>query len=294
MYLIYLIHKFHNLSWITEINELFHHILVHWDAPVITSDSNKTFSWIHVCLNPECNCKNKKAQFLLGRFFISSWYLDPSLGPFLVKFTQILESIFLDNPHKAAVLSVGCASFSSTLFPSTQLSVNMLGYSIYIYTHTLCAVPVKTVPFCKHLHMHFTSLKIKKIKNIFIHTNILFLLPFSGVHTLLDDLLSPNVYFRFNPMLSSNVTLDESRPEVLHQLQKDTQLYLDRNRPKLERLCEVLMTERSAIWKTRDWIGGKAWELQQRWTWVDFTQCCQEFSWMYAIIWMRTIIQEHH
>ncbi len=38
--------------------------------------------------------------------------------------TQILESILLDNPHKAAVLSVGCASF-----PSTQLSVNMLGYS---------------------------------------------------------------------------------------------------------------------------------------------------------------------
>ncbi len=58
-----------------------------------------------------------------------SWCLDPSLGPFLVKFTQILELILLDNPHKAAVLSVGCASFSSTLFPSTQLSVNMLGYS---------------------------------------------------------------------------------------------------------------------------------------------------------------------
>ncbi len=45
-----------------------------------------------------------------------SWYLDPSLSLFLVKFTQILESILLDNPHKAAVLSVGCASFSSTLF----------------------------------------------------------------------------------------------------------------------------------------------------------------------------------
>ncbi|XP_051736239.1 calcium-independent phospholipase A2-gamma-like isoform X2 [Ctenopharyngodon idella] len=86
-----------------------------------------------------------------------------------------------------------------------------------------------------------------------------------GVHTLLGDLLSPNVYFRFNPMLSSNVTLDESRPGVLQQLQKDTQLYLDRNQPKLERLCEVLMAERTAIWKTRDWIGGKAWELQQRW-----------------------------
>ncbi len=40
--------------------------------------------------------------------------------------SQILESILLDNPHKAAVLSVGCASFSSTLFSSTQLSVNIL------------------------------------------------------------------------------------------------------------------------------------------------------------------------
>ncbi len=34
MHWIYLIHKFHNLSWITEINELFHDILIYWDAPV--------------------------------------------------------------------------------------------------------------------------------------------------------------------------------------------------------------------------------------------------------------------
>ncbi len=68
------------------------------------------------------------AKFLDTSVCGGSWCLDPSLSPFLVKFTQILESILLDN-HKAAVLSVGCASFSSTLFPSTQLSVNMLGYS---------------------------------------------------------------------------------------------------------------------------------------------------------------------
>ncbi len=36
MHWIYLIHKFHNLSRITEINELFHDILVYWDAPVYT------------------------------------------------------------------------------------------------------------------------------------------------------------------------------------------------------------------------------------------------------------------
>ncbi|KAK7915796.1 hypothetical protein WMY93_011557 [Mugilogobius chulae] len=36
-----------------------------------------------------------------------------------------------------------------------------------------------------------------------------------GVHTLLDDLLLPNVYFRLNPMMSAVVSLDESRPEAL-------------------------------------------------------------------------------
>ncbi len=34
MHWIYLIHEFHNLSLITEINELFHNILIYWDAPV--------------------------------------------------------------------------------------------------------------------------------------------------------------------------------------------------------------------------------------------------------------------
>ncbi len=37
MHWIYLIHEFHNLSWITEINELFHDILIYWDAPVDTA-----------------------------------------------------------------------------------------------------------------------------------------------------------------------------------------------------------------------------------------------------------------
>ncbi len=79
---------------------------------------------------PLCNIP---VLLLLSKFLDTSvcggsWCLDPSLSPFLVKFTQILESILLDNPNKAAV-SVGCASFSSTLFPSSKLSVKMLGYS---------------------------------------------------------------------------------------------------------------------------------------------------------------------
>ncbi len=86
-----------------------------------------------------------------------------------------------------------------------------------------------------------------------------------GVHTLLDELLAPDVYFRFNPMLSAEVSLDESRPQVLDQLQRDTQNYLERNRPKLARLCLVLGAERSAVSRTKDWMSERAWEMKQRW-----------------------------
>ncbi|XP_018529972.2 calcium-independent phospholipase A2-gamma [Lates calcarifer] len=86
-----------------------------------------------------------------------------------------------------------------------------------------------------------------------------------GVHTLLDDLLAPDVYYRFNPMLSSLVSLDESRPVALDQLQRDTQTYLERNRPKLARLCLVLGAERSAVSRTKDWMSERAWEMKQRW-----------------------------
>ncbi|XP_076022730.1 calcium-independent phospholipase A2-gamma-like [Genypterus blacodes] len=86
-----------------------------------------------------------------------------------------------------------------------------------------------------------------------------------GVHTLLDDLLAPDIYFRFNPMLSAEVSLDESRQRALDQLQTDTQTYLQRNQLKLARLCLVLGAERSPVGRTRDWIGERAWEMKQRW-----------------------------
>ncbi|XP_027000602.1 calcium-independent phospholipase A2-gamma-like [Tachysurus fulvidraco] len=86
-----------------------------------------------------------------------------------------------------------------------------------------------------------------------------------GVHTLLADLLEPNVYFRFNPMLSAEVSLDESRPSALKQLQLDTQQYLERNEAKLKLLCSVLGEERTTLGRTRDWISEKAWQLQQHW-----------------------------
>ncbi len=53
----YLIHEFHNVSWITEINELFYDILIYWDAPV----------YIHTEQN------YKRNTFVLPPFFMS-WF----------------------------------------------------------------------------------------------------------------------------------------------------------------------------------------------------------------------------
>ena len=87
----------------------------------------------------------------------------------------------------------------------------------------------------------------------------------SGVHTLLDDLLDENVYFRFNPILRAEVSLDESRPEVMDQLKSDTLQYLDRNQHKIDLLCMVLGAERTLLSRSKDWISGRAWELKHRW-----------------------------
>ncbi|KAM4563459.1 calcium-independent phospholipase A2-gamma-like isoform 1-T2 [Odontesthes bonariensis] len=85
-----------------------------------------------------------------------------------------------------------------------------------------------------------------------------------GVHTLLDELMAPDVYFRFNPMLSAGVSLDENRPGALNQMQRDTQNYLERNRLKLARLCLVLGAERSSVGRAKDWMSERAWEMKQR------------------------------
>ncbi|XP_015225166.1 PREDICTED: calcium-independent phospholipase A2-gamma-like, partial [Cyprinodon variegatus] len=84
-----------------------------------------------------------------------------------------------------------------------------------------------------------------------------------GVHTLLDELLPPDVYFRFNPMLNAEVSLDENRPETLDQLVKDTQDYLDRNQPKVAKLCSVLGKERSTVGQAKDWMSERSWEIKQ-------------------------------
>ncbi|NWV20512.1 PLPL8 phospholipase, partial [Origma solitaria] len=78
------------------------------------------------------------------------------------------------------------------------------------------------------------------------------------VHTMLDALLPPDTYFRFNPLMNEDIPLDESRKEKLSQLQTDGIRYLERNEEKLRKAAKILTQEKSALQRLQDWIKLKA------------------------------------
>ncbi|KAB7507539.1 Calcium-independent phospholipase A2-gamma, partial [Armadillidium nasatum] len=75
-----------------------------------------------------------------------------------------------------------------------------------------------------------------------------------GVHTTLHDLLPGNVYFRLNPYLSEEITLDETREDKLDCLKKDTSLYVRKNESKLDEAVESLLRPKSLMDKTKDYV----------------------------------------
>ncbi|NWS08592.1 PLPL8 phospholipase, partial [Motacilla alba] len=78
------------------------------------------------------------------------------------------------------------------------------------------------------------------------------------VHTMLDALLPPDTYFRFNPLMNEDIPLDESRKEKLNQLQTDGIRYLERNEEKLKKAAKILTQEKSALQRFQDWMKLKA------------------------------------
>ncbi|XP_028381120.1 calcium-independent phospholipase A2-gamma isoform X2 [Phyllostomus discolor] len=74
--------------------------------------------------------------------------------------------------------------------------------------------------------MTYTSLKTKLSNVINSATDT------EEVHVMLDGLLPPDTYFRFNPVMCENIPLDESRNEKLDQLQLEGLRYIERNRKK--------------------------------------------------------------
>ncbi|RVE70891.1 hypothetical protein OJAV_G00068490 [Oryzias javanicus] len=123
-----------------------------------------------------------------------------------------------------------------------------------------CVLSLGTGRYDNSKRMPATSTSLKaKITNLISSAT-----DTEGVHTLLDDLLAPNVYFRFNPMLSAEVSLDENRPGALEKLQRDTQNYLERNQHKAAKLCLVLGRERSSADRAVCWVKEKSWEVRHR------------------------------
>lgn len=76
----------------------------------------------------------------------------------------------------------------------------------------------------------------------------------SEVHTMLDALLPPDTYFRFNPYLSEDIPLNESRLEKLNFLKSEGEHYLKRNEAKLKKAASVLGQEKSSIQRLAEWV----------------------------------------
>ena len=68
---------------------------------------------------------------------------------------------------------------------------------------------------------------------------------FLAVHITLQDLLPDTTYFRFNPNLSIDATLDESKPEVLEQLKTDAKNYINKYEWKYRKAAESLKRKKT-------------------------------------------------
>lgn len=85
----------------------------------------------------------------------------------------------------------------------------------------------------------YTSLKTKLSNVINSATDT------EEVHVMLDGLLPPDTYFRFNPVMCENIPLDESRNEKLNQLQLEGLKYIERNEEKMKKLAKILSQEKN-------------------------------------------------
>ncbi|CAJ1056302.1 calcium-independent phospholipase A2-gamma-like isoform X2 [Xyrichtys novacula] len=93
----------------------------------------------------------------------------------------------------------------------------------------------------------YTSLKTKLTNVISSATDT------EEVHAMLDAFLPPNSYFRFNPYLSEDISMDENRQEKLNMLQAEGVRYLERNEEKLKRVAGILNREKSSVQRIAEW-----------------------------------------
>ncbi|CAN8001141.1 unnamed protein product [Ixodes hexagonus] len=117
--------------------------------------------------------------------------------------------------------------------------------------HIQCVVSLgggRFIPASDEAPQGLSSLKSKVLKVIESATDT------EAVHTTVQDLLPSGAYFRFNPYLSEQITLDETRAEKLDQLKQDAQMYLRRNSDKFNSAVESLCRQRTFLQRLEDWL----------------------------------------
>lgn len=73
-------------------------------------------------------------------------------------------------------------------------------------------------------------------------------------HYILSDLMAPGSYFRFNPYITEMISMVETSPEKLLQLEKDAFLYFRRNEEKFEQAAELLLRPKNSIRTLNDFL----------------------------------------
>ncbi|XP_047246032.1 calcium-independent phospholipase A2-gamma [Girardinichthys multiradiatus] len=175
------------------------------------------------------DCKQKMWQAIRASSAAPGYFQEFVLGKDLHQDGGLL----INNPTALAIHECKC------LWPNTPLQcVLSLGTGRY-----------ETVG---KNNTSYTSLKTKLAHVISSATDT------EEVHTMLDALLPPDTYFRFNPYMSEDVPLNENRQEKLNLLKGEGGRYLEHNEAKLKKAASVLGQEKGAIQRLAEWAKLKA------------------------------------
>ncbi|XP_041636317.1 calcium-independent phospholipase A2-gamma [Cheilinus undulatus] len=175
------------------------------------------------------DCKHKMWQAIRASSAAPGYFQEFVLGKDLHQDGGLL----INNPTALAIHECKC------LWPNTPLQcVLSLGTGRYETTGKN--------------NTTYTSLKAKLTNVISSATDT------EEVHTMLDALLPPDTYFRFNPYMTEDIPLNENRVEKLNFLKGEGERYLERNEAKLRKAASVLGQEKSTIQRVAEWAKLKA------------------------------------
>ncbi|XP_037110662.1 calcium-independent phospholipase A2-gamma-like isoform X1 [Syngnathus acus] len=94
----------------------------------------------------------------------------------------------------------------------------------------------------------YTSLKTK-INNVISSAT-----DTEEVHAMLDGFLPADTYFRFNPYVSEDISIDDNRQEKLDLLEAEAFRYLERNEEKLRKAARILTREKGSVQMLAEWL----------------------------------------